>query len=322
MRITRRAAVSGIAVGTAGTLVRAASAAPLDPGLCGARSVDGFQPFCFTDSAKRTHQVYVSQGKAGGPPVILLHELPGLVDADLCAATRLAEAGFTVVAPLFFGEPGGEGRGIRPAFSHCDDDEFACNSGRATSPIVKWLRELTVEAYARWRHGKGVGVVGMCLTGAFPLAMLREQVVVAPVLCQPTLPFSPWNPFVRFGWFTDTKALAVSDDDLRYARDERDVPLLGIRYEDDWRCPKERFERLQHEFGSRFDSLVLKGSHHSTLGGDFCDVAFQKVVTFLKRQLLSPAAGGSERPPASGAVPTCPSKESPCGAVSHHPSME
>ena len=39
-------------------------------------------------------------------------------------------------------------------------------------------------------HARGpVGVIGMCLTGAFPLALLGEGVQAA-VLCQPTLPFN------------------------------------------------------------------------------------------------------------------------------------
>jgi hypothetical protein len=188
--------------------------------------------------------------------------------------------------------------------------------------VVQWLRELARDAWRQWPAGKGVGVIGMCLTGAFPLAMLREDVVIAPVLCQPTLPFSPWNVFAPLGWFTDKPALAISVDDLRHARDVRTVPILGIRYEGDWRCPKERFERLGGEFKSRFDSLVLSGSHHSTLGGDFCDLAFQKVVWFLRQQLLAPGESGSGLPRAPVPAGTCSRQPAPCSVASHHGSLE
>jgi dienelactone hydrolase len=226
------------------------------------------------------------------------------------------------VAPLLFGEAGGPGRGLWPAFSQCGNDEFSCNSGERTSPIVQWLRELAVDVNRRWPKGAGVGVIGMCLTGAFPLAMLREQVVVAPVLCQPTLPFSPWNITARFGWFTDKDALAISVDDLRHAKERREVPILGLRYKGDWRCRQERFDRLQKEFGTRFDPLVLEGSHHSTLGGDFCDLAFQRVVTFLKKQLYLRASLIDDPPAAAVAGAACPTKPAACAAASHHGSME
>jgi hypothetical protein len=35
-----------------------------------------------------------------------------------------------------------------------------------------------------------IGAIGMCYTGIQPLAMLRCKAVVAPVLCQPAVPFS------------------------------------------------------------------------------------------------------------------------------------
>ena len=36
--------------------------------------------------------------------------------------------------------------------------------------------------------GRGVGAIGMCLTGGFALSMALDPVVLAPVLAQPGLP--------------------------------------------------------------------------------------------------------------------------------------
>ncbi len=36
--------------------------------------------------------------------------------------------------------------------------------------------------------GKGVGAIGMCLTGNFALALMLDESVMAPVLSQPSLP--------------------------------------------------------------------------------------------------------------------------------------
>jgi dienelactone hydrolase len=53
-----------------------------------------------------------------------------------------------------------------------------------TSPVTVWLRALARHEHERC-GGPGVGVVGMCLTGGFALAMMVDDTVVAPVLSQP-----------------------------------------------------------------------------------------------------------------------------------------
>jgi dienelactone hydrolase len=276
----RRGVIAALALGVAGAAVRVCEAA-VSPGHCGGPDLAGFRAYCFTDTTGEARQLYVT---GEGPPVLLLHELPGLIDADLRAAQRLAAEGYTVVAPLLFGSPGGEGHALRYARRLCGREQFACNTGTTTSPHVGWLRELVGDVRNTWPDGQGVGVVGMCLTGAFPLALLREDAVVAPVLLQPTIPF---NVGTRLGWFTDVEALGISPEDLAYAKHEREVPLLGLRYQKDWRCRTARFRRLSREFGDRFYRLDLPGKGHSTLGADFCDHAFEEIRAFLNRYLRS-----------------------------------
>jgi hypothetical protein len=52
-----------------------------------------------------SHRVYL---KGVGPDVLLMHELPGMTPQFINLARTVADAGFTVHLPLFFGEPGQE----------------------------------------------------------------------------------------------------------------------------------------------------------------------------------------------------------------------
>jgi dienelactone hydrolase len=282
--VDRRTAIQSLAGASLGGLLDLPD--PLQPGLCGSAAVSGFDSYCFTDSKGARHQVYVTG--QGGPPVLLLHELPGLVDHDLQAARCVGGLGYRVVTPLFFGKPGRKSRWWTTAlnsFRVCDDDEFACAEDRETSPIVSWLRELCAAARTEWPEGNGVGIIGMCLTGAFPVAMLQESSVVAAVLCQPTMPFSVFDPF---GWFNDESALGLNPEDVKKAKNGSAAPLLGIRYTRDRLCRPPRFKRLAAEFGTRFYRMDLAGKGHSTLAFDFCPEAFDEVRRFLNQYLRTP----------------------------------
>ena len=66
--------------------------------------------------------------------------------------------------------------------------EFTKLAKRETSPLAGWLRSLSRELHAEL-GGPGVGALGMCFTGGFALAMMVDESVAAPVLCQPSVPF-------------------------------------------------------------------------------------------------------------------------------------
>jgi dienelactone hydrolase len=281
METNRRDALRLLSGGAAGLMLQRPECL-LSDGFCpGGLRADGFKEMCFTDKAGAKHQVYFA---GTGPPVLLLHEINGLTNETLATARQLAAGRYTAVVPLFFGEPG-KRRSVFSAGGICKDDQFACNRAEKTSAHLTWLRELATCARAKWPDGKGVGVIGMCLTGAFPLAMLRAPEIVAPVLCQPTLPFSPRNIFHFLGWFTNQNALALDPADVDYVRTKTSMPILGIRYSGDRLCKKKRFERLTNEFKGRFYRLDVPGRHHSTLVNDFCQDAFTEVLAFFNQHL-------------------------------------
>ena len=64
---------------------------------------------------------------------------------------------------------------------------FAANR---SSPVVDWLKPLAGKAH-RECGGRGVGVIGLCLTGGFALSMAVDSAVMAPVMGEPGLPAFP-----------------------------------------------------------------------------------------------------------------------------------
>src|SRR5690606_37203620 len=93
------------------------------------------------------------------------------------------------------------------------------------------------------------------------LAMMVDPVVVAPVLAQPSLPF------------TLTKAhrrdVNLSPEDLAAVKarvaDEPDLCVLGVRFSNDFMAPEARFARLHEELGDAFVGVEIdssKGNAH------------------------------------------------------------
>jgi dienelactone hydrolase len=217
--------------------------------------------------------------KASGPAIVLLHEMPGMSLSDLALAQCLSKQGFSVFLPLLFGEPGQE-RFVAGYFQSCVTGEFDCSSLAGGSPIVKKLSATCQSILDRTRAP--IGIIGMCLTGALPLALLGNGVEAA-VLCQPTLPFN-----VLLGGPTggQKRALGLSRAELERAQRSA-IPLLAVRFKSDSLCPKERFETLREIFGGRIATIEINAEArgHSTLAGDLNDDALSDAVHYLKVRL-------------------------------------
>ncbi len=188
-----------------------------------------------------------------GPAVIVISEMPGITPLVAQFGRRVAAAGCTAVLPHLFGDPGRPASGayvmqsLGPA---CVSREFACFALKKTSPATVWLRKLAAAEHERC-GGPGVGVVGMCFTGGFALAMMVDEVVVAPVLSQPSLPF----PIGK----RHKADIGISDADLARVkqRTAAGTCLLGLRFSNDPFCFEERFETLRRELGDAFIAVEI-----------------------------------------------------------------
>ncbi len=253
--------------------------------------------------------------KGEGPSVIILHELPGMVPECVDLARRIAEAGFTVYLPLLFGKPDAPlsiAKMLVYTAQLCISHEFYCFAKHRSSPITDWLRALCRKAHEEC-DSRGVGVIGMCLTGGFALALMADASVMAPIVGQPSLPFGI-TPAHK-------AALGVSEQDLEIAkqRAEQGVPILALRFSEDKLSSPQRFETLRQHFegtpdviedsaelchkrGRLLETIEINSkpgnlyniprNAHATLTiehrehGHPTDRVFQRVLEFLEEQLF------------------------------------
>lgn len=233
-----------------------------------------------------------------GPAVVIMHEIPGITPSVADFATRVADAGFTAWLPSLFGTPGrplSTGYALGEIGRACVSREFRVWAAHESSPITRWLRALCRHAHEAC-GGPGVGALGMCLTGNFALALMIDPVVLAPVLSQPSLPFSLGS--------TRRRGIHLSEEDLAIVkkRTAAGCPVLGLRFTRDPMCPSERFETLRQELGEAFEGIEIDSSPgnahgiprsaHSVLTNDLVDKeghptrkALDRVLGFFHERL-------------------------------------
>jgi dienelactone hydrolase len=217
-----------------------------------ADALDGFEREPFTAEGK-TRDLYRT---GSGPAVIVISEIPGITPLVAEFARKVAGIGCTAVMPHLFGTPGKPataGYALESMMHACVSHEFATLAAGRTSPITTWLRALAKAEHERC-GGPGVGAVGMCLTGGFALAMMVDDVMVAPVLSQPSLPFPIGS--------RRKKDIGISPADLLRVkqRAQSGTQLLGLRFTGDSFCPADRFETLKEQLGESFIAVELDSS--------------------------------------------------------------
>jgi len=138
------------------------------------------------DGTPIAHDVY-SKGDSSAC-VVIIQELPGIGPETISLANTFVEQGFRVVLPHLFGPLGRIAIATNTVRVFCMRREFTLFTSNRSSPIVDWLKALCRNLRSE-QGASAVGVIGMCLTGNFALAMMMEPSLLAPVLSQPSLPF-------------------------------------------------------------------------------------------------------------------------------------
>ena len=242
-------------------------------------SIPGWDHSTFTDDGV-THATY---RKGSGPAVVVVHEIPGITPKVLEFAERVVAQGFTVVMPLLVGEVGRKPSGSYIASSMrkiCISREFTTMAMHKTSPIISWLRALARQMHSEV-GGVGVGAVGMCFSGGFALGMMVDDIMVAPVLSQPSMPFA-----VGSNRSADLN-LSPSDEARIVERAQAGCQVMGLRFTGD-KLVGTRFDSLRKLLGDAFVAVEFESStkqDHSVLTEQIQEEGVTRVLEFLKLKL-------------------------------------
>ena len=231
-------------------------------------------------SAGITHDTY---RKGEGPGVIVIHEIPGITPMVAKFANEVVERGFTVVMPDLMGTPG-KGPSmpyiVGSMAKLCVAREFAAFALNRTSPAIGWLRAL-----ARRLHGEvggpGVGAVGMCFSGGFALGMMVDDIMLAPVLSQPSMPLPIGSARAA------SLHLSPGDEEAVIQRAQDGCQVLGLRFSED-RAIGTRFDTLREKLGDAFIAIELPSnakSDHSVLTEQRDDASVERVLDFFVEKL-------------------------------------
>ncbi|HSO65618.1 MAG TPA: dienelactone hydrolase family protein, partial [Ornithinibacter sp.] len=234
------------------------------------------------ETLRGTTATFPTYRKGTGPGVIVIHEIPGLTPEVIGFAEEVVAAGFTVVMPHLFGTPErpfSAGALVSAVRQVCVSKEFTKLAKRETSPVAGWLRSLARELHAEL-GGPGVGALGMCFTGGFALAMMVDDAVAAPVLCQPSTPMPVGK--------ARAADLNLSPADLSTVKQRAagGCQVLGLQYSDD-AATGTRFNTLTREIGGAFIRVEFEGKGHSTVTMHRQQAGVDRVLAFFEEKLTA-----------------------------------
>lgn len=213
-----------------------------------------------SDTSWANHPVFCIGTDRSKPPVILLHELPGLSPKTLQYAKTLSKD-FYVYVPLLYGKPNQHSTLKGALAFHTNGEWQARPELNGSSRIVKWLQYVTTQVQLN-HPTQTIGVIGNCLTGTIPLALLDNPSVTAAVLAQPTLPL----PFFYYS-HEDKYSLGISESELAKAVARKDVRIYFVRFETDCVSLPEKKVSLKAHFGDRLiDGEITKLEYINPLG--------------------------------------------------------
>ncbi len=240
-------------------------------------NVADFEKFSFTAQLTTgetvTHDVYFA---GDGPAILMIQELPGIDQDTLNLAQSLIDQGYSVYLPHLFGTFGRKTLLRNTVRLFCVRREINLFARGKQSPITAWLRALCADIETRAGQGR-IGVIGMCLSGSFALAMMADDAVLGAVASQPSLPV--------FGG----DALDMGPDDIVECKAAMKAKggALAMRYKNDKLARRETMQAIDAAFAPYIKTVAFEGAKHSLLTGDFNQAAYDEMSAYFKARFAT-----------------------------------
>jgi Dienelactone hydrolase family len=217
-----------------------------------------FSPFKENIAFDHDYLLCSTDDKKMKPPVILLHEILGVEGKTIAYAKTLAKD-FTVYVPRLIGDRNTGNDFKRGLWNYKftwlpKNDEWEQKEELNGSMLVtQWLRKFIKTVVQNNHNGQHIGIIGNCLTGALPLALLDNNQVTGVVLAQPTLPIT---------MFYDPENLEISKQEWETAKDRVNTkgksklpPAKAYltRFAFDSKAKIEKYEFLVRELSPHLD---------------------------------------------------------------------
>lgn len=249
-----------------------------DEGQPGQWCPEGWQRHTFLHG-EHSHAFYVIDrggSESALSSVMLMHEFPG-ISTDLVQLADTLALDFRIVVPSIFGRDGAPKAGDSVK-QICVRREVHALALQGVSAAVGWLQAFADEHVVR-RRDEPYGVIGMCFSGNFALALAVDPRVKAAVVAQPSIPVWPC-------------ALGLSPDDRDALKSRMDLRVQGYRYRRDRISPAAKLRAAERLLGSdRMQTFSLREPderRHSTLTGDHRNRdAIEGVRSFLVERLAA-----------------------------------
>lgn len=162
---------------------------------------------------------------------------------------------------------------------------------------MDWLRDLCQKIKLEI-GGKGMGAIGMCLTGGFAIPLLIEDYLIAPTLSQPSLPASLLSKKAKYNLGCDPEHLERAKE-----RTEKEgIEIRAYRFDKDTIAAKERITAYQEYFGEAFQYFEIdtaqlpecrNKNYHAVFTVDFVDEkqrptykALEDLIEFFTEKLI------------------------------------
>jgi dienelactone hydrolase len=225
--------------------------------------------FVFRKFQGKKHVYPTAITRPAGAPILVLHGLCGLDGATLDWGKTLSRHGWKVYMPMLNGEfdrcdPLAHSVSIKLSGNWKTSDPFA--SGQVLDDMG-----VVADQISALHGGKPLVVVGNCLTGSFPLALLSRPSVKTAVLCQPALPLkSAFQVLFKLPQSAKKRrALAIPPEQLNKSLRALHDPskrLYGFHYLEDPLASMDKFYWLhdalnRQGISSKFRPVVLVPAH-------------------------------------------------------------